>query len=243
MLVCFSDNNNHSLCGQVDFLHCVCCDIVAITDPFCLKGSRKLGSHHQISTHVISVGCWLSSIFFIVTRQYFQRKRQLHCFVMISGMILQIWKEERIRRPSFVLRDLRGLWSGSLRGVYLAIWSRVFPVPAPETSASSRRKYSLGIPLEMMAGASSDEVDSQEQATLPRQLAGYIRKSLNLLLLSSRGKISPTSQKPLELLLFTTRRVPQVSVYTTHIKNNWLTYQYYEIPVFEILWSATPFYS
>ena len=72
----------------------------------------------------------------------------------------------------------------------------------------------------MMAGASSDEVDSQEQATLPRQLAGYIRKSLNLLLLSSRGKISPTSQKPLELLLFTTRRVPQVSVYTTHIKNN-----------------------
>ena len=80
MLVCFSDNNNHSLCGQVDFLHCVCCDIVAITDPFCLKGSRKLGSHHQISTHVISVGCWLSSIFFHHCKTVFPKKKATALF-------------------------------------------------------------------------------------------------------------------------------------------------------------------
>lgn len=123
----------------------VCVVTVATTDLFHLKGSRKLGSHHQISTHVISVGCWLSSIFFIITRQYFQRKRQPHCFVLISGMILQIWNEERTSTPSFVLLlDLRGLWSGSLHEIYLAKWPRVFPVSAPETSASSRRKHSLG---------------------------------------------------------------------------------------------------
>ena len=252
MLVCFSGNNKHRSVWR-SWLPplCVCCDAVASTDLFHLKGSRKLGSHHQISTHVISVGCWLSSIFFIITRQYFQRKRQPHCFVMISGMILQIWKEERISTPSFVLLlDLRGLWSGSFREVYLAKWPRVFPVSAPETSASSRRKHSLGHLsggdgwCQQWWGGQLRAINTSRAACWVHQkvpeLTFTVLKGKNIthphfnLLTSFKGPVcllfkwkekkslKTNSQNSLELLLFTTRRVPRVSVYTTHIKNNWL---------------------
>lgn len=159
------------------------------------------------------------------------------------------------------LPDLRGLWSGSLREVYLAKWPRVFPVSAPETSASSRRKHSLGASsgvdgwCQQWWGGQLRAINTSPAACWVHQkvpeLTFYCPQgekyhpssfqshnifqgtSMSVIWMKRKKKsLKTNSQKPLQLLLFTTRTVPQVSVYTTHIKNNWLIYQSYEIPVF-----------
>lgn len=103
---------NILLCGNVDFICCVC-EIIVTADLYLPKGSKSSQTLHPHDFN--KAACFCLSTFFFILRQYFQRKRVTTLrFIMIFEMILQMWKRERASCPSSVcFLDLKGVWSGS----------------------------------------------------------------------------------------------------------------------------------
>lgn len=123
---------------------------------FTLSKAAESWSIIRLSTHMVSIGCWLLFLkyFFHHSKTVFPKKRVTTLgFITIFGMILQMWERERASCPSFVcLRELKGIPSGSSFESLL------------REIASSRRQDGLEHLSGDTADASGDEVDSSDGA-------------------------------------------------------------------------------
>lgn len=124
---------------------------------FTLSRAAESWSIIRLSTHMVSIGCWLLFLkyFFHHSKTVFPKKRVTTLgFITIFGMILQMWERERASCPSSVcLWELKGLWSGSLFESLLRELAKILPSLSsgkPQLLPEGRMAWSTSLDTQLM---------------------------------------------------------------------------------------------